>query len=333
MPARSWSRVCRTVSWMARLSGAICTPSTAARGVAEFLASLPVSPALPSRAPESDSASRTSDGSGPESRASFARWDPGQSFLRTFPDSYLPTMAPPLERYSGTWPRSGMMLRGACSVRRRSVPRTGGNVFSSWPTPTSQDSIGSGSAGYGKTSGKGNPRSEGVTLTDATCRLQWPTPTVPNGGRVNPEGTSDTGMDPDGNKRQMDLAEIARRTVGDMWQTPATFQGKYRRQAHQTERTEELLPAQAATLTKNSRPLNEVASHCFHQDPATEKNGPESSGNAPTSRPQLNARFVEWLQGIPNGWTQASESINSGVWETWLFRQRRHLRSLLSRKG
>lgn len=31
----------------------------------------------------------------------------------------------------------------------------------------------------------------------------------------------------------------------ELWQTPATFLGKYRRQVNQTERTEELLPAQA----------------------------------------------------------------------------------------
>tara|TARA_R110002020_G_scaffold459252_1_gene677206 strand:+ start:2676 stop:4136 length:1461 start_codon:yes stop_codon:yes gene_type:complete len=35
------------------------------------------------------------------------------------------------------------------------------------------------------------------------------------------------------------------------WQTPAAFQGKYRRQVNQTERTEELLPAQAENFPKN----------------------------------------------------------------------------------
>jgi len=40
----------------------------------------------------------------------------------------------------------------------------------------------------------------------------WPTPTVPNGGRRNPEGTSITGRKPDGGKAQMDLREYAIRT-------------------------------------------------------------------------------------------------------------------------
>jgi hypothetical protein len=37
----------------------------------------------------------------------------------------------------------------------------------------------------------------------------WPTPTVPNGGRRNPEGTSITGKRPDGRKAQIDLWEAA----------------------------------------------------------------------------------------------------------------------------
>ena len=46
---------------------------------------------------------------------------------------------------------------------------------SAWPTATAMDSIGSGSAGYGKISGKGNPRRVGTTLTDAANCL-WARP-------------------------------------------------------------------------------------------------------------------------------------------------------------
>lgn len=44
----------------------------------------------------------------------------------------------------------------------------------------------------------------------------FPTPTVPNGGRRNPEGTSITGRKPDGSKAQIDLREFAIR----VWPTP-----------------------------------------------------------------------------------------------------------------
>jgi len=43
----------------------------------------------------------------------------------------------------------------------------------------------------------------------------WPTPTVPNGGRVLGPGMSRTGMMPDGTKRQVDLAHAAK-----TWPTP-----------------------------------------------------------------------------------------------------------------
>jgi hypothetical protein len=92
--------------------------------------------------------------------------------------------------------------------------RKGGNLTEElsrmlWPTPTNGDAKASGS--------RNTPESEahaGISLTDAarqdggTGRL-WPTPTVPNGGRRNPEGTSLTGRKPDGGKAQMDLREYA----------------------------------------------------------------------------------------------------------------------------
>ena len=53
-----------------------------------------------------------------------------------------------------------------------------------WPTPTSQDAAGSGSAGYSTASG----RSEGVTLTDATVRAsRLGLPTVTAGESGSPQ--------------------------------------------------------------------------------------------------------------------------------------------------
>jgi len=53
---------------------------------------------------------------------------------------------------------------------------------SQWPTPTAQDSVGSGSAGYGKVSAStGRPRSEGTTPTDATVGPRGPASRSTNG--------------------------------------------------------------------------------------------------------------------------------------------------------
>jgi hypothetical protein len=61
----------------------------------------------------------------------------------------------------------------------------------------------------------------------------------------------------------------------------------------------------------------------------TEANGSESLQSGPTSRRRLNARFVEWLQGLSAGWVQL-EPMNSEVLEIWRFRCRQLLVSLFS---
>ena len=90
--------------------------------------------------------------------------------------------------------------------------RKNGTIISAigklWPTPransanTSQKSMRSREEGG---------TSAGIGLEQA-AKL-WPTPTVPNGGRRNPEGTSITGKKPDGGKAQIDLREFAIRML------------------------------------------------------------------------------------------------------------------------
>lgn len=42
---------------------------------------------------------------------------------------------------------------------------------------------------------------------------------------------------------------------------------------------------------------------CSHPDQASETDGRPSSPDVQTSRPRLNVNFVEWLMGVPLGWT------------------------------
>src|SRR4051812_13881377 len=53
--------------------------------------------------------------------------------------------------------------------------------------------------------------------TPTSDRSEWPTPTVPNGGRAPKGGMSMTGMTPDGKKRQVDLQTAVRD-----WPSPQT---------------------------------------------------------------------------------------------------------------
>jgi hypothetical protein len=86
---------------------------------------------------------------------------------------------------------------------------TDDNGSSLWRTPNATDVTGGGQDGQ-----KRLDAGHAMQLSDQIMNQKlWPTPTVPNGGRRNPEGTSITGKKPDGGKAQMDLREIAIRTL------------------------------------------------------------------------------------------------------------------------
>lgn len=88
-----------------------------------------------------------------------------------------------------------------------------GSGFSSWPTVQARD-VRSGDQPDG-------PRQQRKAATGWSQNLndvaegRWYTPNVPNGGRKLQEGTSATGVTPDGIKRQMDLENQTR-----LWTTP-----------------------------------------------------------------------------------------------------------------
>lgn len=56
-----------------------------------------------------------------------------------------------------------------------------------------------------------------VRRTSGTERTGWPTPTTPSGGQVPPEGTTATGLTPDGRKVQVTLKDVAHMAG---WPTP-----------------------------------------------------------------------------------------------------------------
>lgn len=86
-----------------------------------------------------------------------------------------------------------------------STPSTGATGSGSWPTPAKAD----GERGS-ETYCRGNP-----TLLGAV--RSWPTPDkgMADGGRALPEGTSVTGITPDGKKRQVGLTNAVK-----AWPTP-----------------------------------------------------------------------------------------------------------------
>jgi hypothetical protein len=129
--------------------------------------------------------------------------------------------------------------------------------------------------------------------SDIACSL-LPTPTVPNGGRVNPLETTRTGKRPDGSKAQVDLYQTIK---VELSATPAV-NGNHNRKGASVESgdgisTQAKLTAtpsardwkngQASqnTVDRNSRPLNEQVISSIAS---------EASGT-------LSPRFVEEYQG------------------------------------
>jgi len=216
--ARVWTQRLRRVPWMTRLSGPTSRLCLDDNSLERWTSSLPDSPASRGAVLDSGRVQMTSDGSGPTSRESFARWDRDSSSWRTCQGCLLPD----LDMYSETWPKAGSMRSGMCSAREpweqgirdsdsSSWPTAVANddnkspdahmamkhrmkggprntitslqvMTKAWPTPTGTDCKASGSAAYSTESG----RHSGTTLTDATQRGKgWSTPrSSPNENRT-----------------------------------------------------------------------------------------------------------------------------------------------------
>lgn len=157
--SKSWHRGWKTGGFIQRLFGRMPAPSMAARGVAEFMESLPVIPASHSALQASDKEPATRDTSGPRSSASLAKWDPSSCSWRMSQD----TFGWDSTKCSVTLPKSGSMLSGRLYAHLMSAHPIDASEFSYWPTPVAGDSKACGAAGYSTTSG----RHPGTTLTDA----------------------------------------------------------------------------------------------------------------------------------------------------------------------
>lgn len=189
-----------------------------------------------------------------------------------------------------------------------------------------------------------NGNGAGVPLAIAAQEAlsMWATPNIPNGGRamsaedVAAKGNTDRG------KRQVDLGSQAAH-----WATPSA------RDWRSGDASDE-------TMERNARPLNEQATHWstplgsearqgykggseYQQSLSTEAvdflsgplaqpiagHGKPFSLGGRTLRPQLSALFVEWLMGLPLGWSCvcATGEIVSGGSATQLSRSARKRRS------
>ena len=100
---------------------------------------------------------------------------------------------------------------------RASALSTSGNDSGSWPTPNAgpqNDTDTEWENRREKCKAKWGNNGFGLTLGMATQLASWPTPNVPNGGRIPKGGSmSSTGQTPAGKKRQVDIQWVAKLTT------------------------------------------------------------------------------------------------------------------------
>ena len=167
-----------------------------------------------------------------------------------------------------------------------------------WATPASRDVKGSNGPEHFES--RDRPHLDQLPNQVA----MWNSPTAHDGRRPGADHASTQG------------ANLSRQAAQE-WCTPGAMAGgSVSRSGDRID--EPLLAGQAESVTYG-RP-----------DPVggeSEIDGPTSSPTSPTSRPRLNPWFVEWLMGVPEGWTTCACSATA--WCLWKRRMRSSLWRLL----
>ncbi len=160
-----------------------------------------------------------------------------------------------------------------------------------WPTPRCEDAESCGN----------HPDSGGDSLGAVARGLD-----VPKGGRGVRHGSSETGVMPDGTKRQVGLENQARR----LWATPDA-------NAMQAQ----MWATPTAGDTKGSDLTTREGGHSLPHQVR------ETDGGKLSNSVYLNPPFVEWLMGFPIGWTDFGAL--GTAWSDWS----RRMHSSLLRLG
>lgn len=285
-------------------SGPMFLPLTDAPGAASSMSSLQDSPASRGRLQATKRGRKTRDGSGRESWTIFATLDPHSSSWRTSQASLFPE----LDTFSRTWPRWGMMQSGACSPASNWAPVTFESESSSWPTPVAGNCKGEASNNRDlcrdAKNWPVNPVADYHINRDLNRRL-WNTPTA-----CEDEGT---GIRTRGTPKLKGQAK--------QWQTPIATDSTPCAQENDRKNTtgpwmqlsRQVKPWPTPTAIDAEKTYDDRGSlgtvshgHLAQRDP-----GSVSPGNYG----QLNPRFVQWLMGFPEGWTQIEENVCE-LWAT-----------------
>jgi hypothetical protein len=325
-PRTSWLRAWKKAAWMKRQFGRIYEHSTADAGVESWIAFLAATRASPSRLPESNEARLTHVISGLPLKNSSLLSDRASVSLRTCRiicglDS---------QRFEATYEKWATSLRQDCLRRKKLARRMSASDCSSWQwrTPTAL------STPSGVTY---NP--PGQAQLDLQAK-QWPTPMVPNGGRVVPKEAVRSGNAAylNGKKIQVGLEDSVRH-----WPTPRASPNENRTTKNAPSHgsghgltlagvacnwgTPTALDAGGRTYTYTNgdkeKPFLTLCGQAeLWPDSDPSLLGVQTTTDGSTSSPptrRLNPHFVEWLMGMPIGWT-GFDSAATESYHSWLQR-------------
>lgn len=156
-PARGWFRLWKKASWLQRLCGAMPEPSTAASGVASWMASLAASRVSRGALPASSLANSTNAISGRPSGEASSNQARGGASSRMSPACLAAEVSSESDETFTAW---ASRLREASTLRLKLVRRTSaqesfssGSAISAmkssaWPTPATRDHKGANAASH-----------------------------------------------------------------------------------------------------------------------------------------------------------------------------------------
>jgi len=310
----SW-RGWKTRPWMKLLSGVTLQPSTADRGLELWIQSLVASPAKTCQSQESRKESNKETGPGCSTNTAelFAKLDHDTFLSKTSQDSFL---TEPCQPYSKSWPKWGSMRNGECFQRKMWEPRILENESSSWRTPSASDPIG-GVKDLNSEKYK-NAEAPKIKLRDQSA--SWATPnTMDHLPQRSPEALVKHARRPKSGKRPCNLREqvdpdAVRIYANANWPTPCSTEVRqgYQDRSRGKKGSQESLTTvvmKGLQCNNNTGPLAQEK----------QSDGNESSMTDQTS-PQLKRRlsptFVEWLMGMPIGWSLPIP-IDQNVYKLW----------------
>ena len=264
---------------------------------------------------------QTSETSGPIPDGALARYDPNTSCWRTSQASFLTDME---ELSRENFPNSAMMLSGVLyplQILEHPTLENGGGALPGWPTPSSYQERGEHDSTELKNGrfirkSKKTETEFGANLNGAAAN--WPTPSardykgspgtvrMKNGRYIRVSNTTKTefGAPLDG--------------VASNWPTPGASEDRAERYSNTTSERH-LKEGRQVHLSQVVRMLSTQpqSGHRNHQILVDGSKSSENDQTSPQPLPKrLNANFVEWMMGLPIGWTDL-KPVETGSYLRW----------------